>query len=103
MRFGDVFAEEIDNAIRDCETFIFFYSKNAKKSEWVHKEIEKARKYRRPIIPILLDNLDDEPYEKDNPLYNESVAKLLKDIHHLDYSLSRLIDSIEERINPQSV
>lgn len=103
LRFGDVFAEEIDNAIRDCEAFIFFYSKNAKKSEWVHKEIEKARKYRRPIIPILLDNLDDEPYEKDNPLYNESVAKLLKDIHHLDYSLSRLIDSIEERLNPQSV
>jgi fructokinase len=98
IRFGKNFSEEIENAIRDCETFVYFYSKNAKKSEWVHKEVEIARKYDKHIIPILLDN---EPYDKDNELYDEFVEKLLKNIHHFDYSLSKLVTSIEERLNPQ--
>lgn len=101
LRYGDNFSEEIENAIRNCEVFIFFYSKNAKNSEWVHKEVEKARKYDKHIIPILLDNLKDEPYDKDNVLYKESVARLLEEKERFDYSLSKLINDIEECLNPQ--
>ncbi len=54
---GTNWAEEIEKAISSSYALIVIVSKDSKKSEWVKKEIELAKKANKkfPIIPVLID------------------------------------------------
>ncbi len=73
---GDSIIDEIENGLKKCTHFIIIWSKNAKKSKWVRKELKSAlmdaiQKDSLKIIPILLD---------DTPL-----PPLLKDLRYIKY------------------
>lgn len=96
---GDDFPVEIKNAIRDSEVFLFFYSKDSNKSDWVQREIKYALEYKKIIIPVLLDDLEKEPNNENNEMYDE----LLNNIEYVDCSIfNKLIISIKEKLEIQS-
>lgn len=59
---GSMYAKVINQAIKGCACFILILSDNAQNSIWVAKEVERAVNYRRPIIPVKIEDvlLNDE-------------------------------------------
>lgn len=59
---GSKYAQVISRAVKNCSCFILMLSEDAQNSVWVAKEVERAVNYRKPIIPIQLENvvLNDE-------------------------------------------
>jgi len=57
LRPGDTWTKEIYRNIDSCDLFLLFWSKAARDSEWVMKEIRYARKRQPPpeIRPIILE------------------------------------------------
>jgi hypothetical protein len=54
IQSGALYAMEIEDRIRTCAVLIAVISPDANKSSWVANEIEIARKWNRPIMPLLL-------------------------------------------------
>lgn len=59
---GSVYAAIITKAISDCSCLVLMLSQAAQESEWVPKEVERAIHYKKPIIPVQLEDfvLTDE-------------------------------------------
>lgn len=55
---GDTWEEEIENGLKDAPVVIVLWSVNASQSEWVGREIDKAKNLKRRIIPILFDDTE---------------------------------------------
>ena len=53
---GMQYGEAIMNAIRECACFVVLISDSAQRSVFVSKELERAVSYRKPVIPVLLEN-----------------------------------------------
>lgn len=69
---GDVFKKNIVKAIKASEVVVFVSSKASNESPWTIKEVNYALHFKKPIIPIKIDNAE----------YNEV---LLFDLGVLDY------------------
>jgi serine/threonine protein kinase len=54
IEHGDHWFNEINEAIRTCSAFLVLMSPEAEHSEWVQKEILLAKRYKKPIFPLLL-------------------------------------------------
>lgn len=54
---GNKYAQVISKAIKSCSCFILMLSNNSQNSIWVAKEVERAINYRKPIIPVQLEDL----------------------------------------------
>ena len=54
---GSKYAQVINRAVKECDCFILLLTNDAQNSVWVAKEVERAINYRRPLIPIQLENL----------------------------------------------
>lgn len=54
---GSKYAMVINRAVKDCSCFILLLTDHAQNSVWVAKEVERAINYRKPIIPIQLEDL----------------------------------------------
>jgi serine/threonine protein kinase len=54
IEHGDHWFNEINDAIRTCAAFLVLMSPEAEHSEWVQKEILLAKRYKKPIFPLLL-------------------------------------------------
>jgi serine/threonine protein kinase len=54
IEYGDMWFREIDEAIKTCAAFLVLMSPAAYESEWVQKEILLAKRYKKPIFPLLL-------------------------------------------------
>ncbi len=52
--YGDAWFEQINGAIQSCAAFVLLMSPEAEESEWVRKEILLAKRYKKPIFPLLL-------------------------------------------------
>jgi serine/threonine protein kinase len=52
--YGDAWFREIDKAINGCAAFVVIMTPDAYESEWVQKEILLAKRYKKPIFPLLL-------------------------------------------------
>jgi serine/threonine protein kinase len=52
--YGDAWFREINEAIKSCAAFALLMSPDSEQSEWVQKEILLAKRYKRPIFPLLL-------------------------------------------------
>lgn len=83
---GDRFDKEIENAIKNSNTVVFFSSKHSNDSVYVKKEILFANENKKNIIPI---KLDDAQYDKE-------INAVLRTIDHLD--LYRLITSLNKQV-----
>lgn len=59
---GSKYAKVINRAVKDCACFILVLSEDSQNSVWVAKEVERAVNYRKPIIPIQIEDvvLNDE-------------------------------------------
>ena len=59
---GYKYADVINKAIKDCSCVILLLSNASLNSVWVPKEVERAVNYRKPIIPVQLEDviLNDE-------------------------------------------
>lgn len=54
---GSRYAQVINKAVKECSCFILMLSESSQNSVWVAKEVERAINYRKPIIPVQLENL----------------------------------------------
>ena len=73
---GEDFKEKIARAIKESSVVLFFSSEHSNVSDWTAKEIGIAVKYKKHIIPILLDNSS----------FNETVEFDLINLDFVDYS-----------------
>jgi serine/threonine protein kinase len=55
IEHGDQWFLQIHEAIKTCAAFLVVMTEDAENSEWVHKEILLAKRYKRPIFPLLLN------------------------------------------------
>ena len=54
---GSKYAEMINKAIKNCGCFILLLTEEAQSSQWVAKEVERAIHYKRPIVPVMPEEL----------------------------------------------
>lgn len=59
---GQKYAQCIVSAIRDCACFLLLLTESTQQSTWVPKEVERAVSFKRPIVPVALEDvvLNDE-------------------------------------------
>ena len=59
---GRKYAQVINRALKNCSCLLLILSNNAQSSTWVGKEVERAVNYRKPIIPVQIEDvvLNDE-------------------------------------------
>lgn len=59
---GSRYAQVINQAIKECSCVILMLSDASQNSQWVAREIERAVNYRKPIIPVQMEDmiLNDE-------------------------------------------
>jgi serine/threonine protein kinase len=53
--FGEQWFTQIDGAIKACAAFVLIMSPSSQVSEWTHKEILLAKRYQKPVLPLLLE------------------------------------------------
>lgn len=58
IEHGDQWFNVIHEAIKTSAAFLVVMSPEAEQSEWVHKEILLAKRYRKPIFPLLLSGME---------------------------------------------
>lgn len=54
---GSKYAQVISKAVKNRACFILLLSENAQNSVWVAKETERAVNYRKPIIPVQIEDV----------------------------------------------
>ena len=98
---GEDFKEKIAKAIKESSVVLFFSSEHSNISDWTAKEIGIAVKYKKHIIPILLDNSS----------FNETVEFDLVNLDFVDYSKAstralmreKLFKALKNKTGKQSV
>lgn len=53
IQHGDQWFNQIHDAIKSCAAFVVIMTPDAEQSEWVQKEILLAKRYKKPIFPLL--------------------------------------------------
>lgn len=56
--YGESWFNEIDEAVKNCAAFVLIMTPDAEQSEWVRKEVLLAKRYDRPLFPLLLDGVE---------------------------------------------
>ncbi|MBQ1399627.1 MAG: protein kinase [Lachnospiraceae bacterium] len=59
---GSKYAQVINRAVKECACLLLMLSQDAQNSVWVAKEVERAVNYRKPVIPVRIEDviLNDE-------------------------------------------
>lgn len=95
---GSKYAEVINRAIKSCSCFLLMLSKDAQNSVWVAKEVERAVNYRKPIIPIQIEDItlndEFELYISTNQII--AIQKIDKDENEFRRLLSRIRSLVDE-------
>jgi len=80
---GDTWTKEIYRSIDSCDLFLLFWSKAARDSEWVLKEVRYARKRQPPpeIRPIVLEGppMVEPPEDLNDLHFNDRFAYFILD------------------------
>lgn len=79
VQAGKSFSKEINEAIENCNFFLFLSSVNSNASEWAEGEVAIARSKEKRIIPL---KIDASPYSPSINLY-------LQHLHYIDYIQDR--------------
>lgn len=90
---GNSYATVISNAIQNCIAFVLIFSRKAQSSQWIAKEVDMALKFRKTVLPFMLENcplIDNFSYYlTDVQMYSAYESKyaalenLLRDIRKL--------------------
>ena len=104
---GSKYAGVINRAVRECDCFVLLLSKDAIKSPWVPKEVERAIDFRRPIIPVKIEevvlNDEFELYISTNQLIAvKKIDKLSENIQFLLRSVKSIINISEKDASENS-
>lgn len=76
MLGGLPYAEQLDDAIKNCACIALLHSNNSDASEHVKREIELASKYNKAIVPCKLDSA----------IVNGELGYTLNRVHWLDFT-----------------
>lgn len=85
---GDDFKRVILKAIKESKVVLFFSSEHSNVSNWTAKEIGVAVKYKKHIIPMMLDESN----------FNEAVEFDLINLDYVDYSKASTRLAMRERL-----
>ena len=101
---GEVYRRRIASVIRDADCFIILLSNSSVTSEWVIDEVEYAKKLRKKIIPIWIENVDI-PDDLDMILqrYHSLFWHLRSSDEQFERSLMMLFDKEEEQPHGQAL
>ena len=94
---GDEFMGEIAAAITNSTMMVFVSSFNSNQSEWTAGEISTARKKKKKIIPVLIDESD----------FSDKFIVALEQLDHVDYchqpntALSDLLRAVKDEKQQQ--
>lgn len=91
---GDNFAPVIGRAIKESSVFVFVSSANSNSSQWVQNEVGVANHYRKPIIPIRLD----ESEYADNIVMYLTVLDFCEYYANQENALKKLVKAIREKL-----
>lgn len=58
IEHGDDWFQQINEAIESSAAVLVIMTPESEKSEWVHKEILLAKRYQKPIFPLLLEGAE---------------------------------------------
>lgn len=98
IRTGNIWKDVIKEKIRKSKFFILFLSENAINSPWIKKEINFAKKYHIPMVPIYIEEFEfpndmkwlDEiqsilkyEYNSDNIYYNKCIHEFKEKLKEL--------------------
>ncbi|MBR5082841.1 MAG: TIR domain-containing protein [Bacteroidales bacterium] len=85
---GDEFKRVILRAIKESSVVVFFSSEHSNQSDWTAKEIGVAVKYRKHIVPIILDSSN----------YNEVVEFDLINLDYVNYLDIKQQSAVKDRL-----
>ena len=85
---GDEFKRVILRAIKESSVVVFFSSEHSNQSDWTAKEIGVAVKYKKHIVPIILDSSN----------YNEVVEFDLINLDYVNYLDIKQQSSVKDRL-----
>ena len=54
---GSEYAGVINKAIKNCACFVLLLTRESMESQWVAKEVERAINYKKPVIPVQLEEV----------------------------------------------
>lgn len=91
---GDNFAPVIGRAIKESSVFVFVSSVNSNSSQWVQNEVGAANHYRKPIIPIRLD----ESEYADNIVMYLTVLDFCEYYANQENAIKKLVKAIREKL-----
>ena len=97
---GSKYAQVINRAVKNCACFILILSDDAQNSVWVAKEVERAVNYRKPIIPVQIEEvvLNDEfelYISTDQVITTHEISGESKEIKKLLSSLHPYVQAFE--------
>jgi len=104
MRGGKKSKDQIDEAIRTHDRLLLVLSENSMKSEWVRREIKRARRKEREtgrevLFPIsLVSHSEIKKWEYLDSDTGEDLAEKIREYHIPDFSLWRLMDEFEKAV-----
>ena len=101
---GEVYRRKIAGVIREADCFIILISNSSITSEWVIDEVEYAKKLRKKIIPIFIENVDI-PDDLDMILqrYHSLFWHLRSNDAQFEHSLMTLFDNGETQPHGQAM
>lgn len=97
---GSKYAQVISRAVKDCSCLVLILSEEAQNSVWVAKEVERAVNYRKPIIPVQIEDviLNDEfelYISTDQVVAVQKIDRYSKEIQGLISSIKSFVGEIE--------
>jgi serine/threonine protein kinase len=67
------FPAKLEHEIRTCDVFVCFLTANTLQSDWVRREIQLAREYGRPMVPVV-----DDTFVRPADLTDAALIELLE-------------------------
>lgn len=97
IRLGDDFAEQIGQAIRDCDALVFIASKNSDQSQAVHNEIKLAYDMKKMVVPFLIDDSPINDFSKSILYYIGNIQWIDAYSSDIKHASKHLVQEIKER------
>ena len=78
--------QKVDLAIEQAQVFLLLWSQRSESSEWVAYEIDVARRLKKPLIPVLIEDvelpdalrdIEAVPLYRDSSYYMDQIASQL--------------------------
>jgi len=95
IEVSDEWPSEIEKGIDNAGVFLVLWSKNAKESKWVSREIARADRQNITIVPLILDDTDVDIH-LERIQHIDFRTGYLKNIRELIVFLERLVHQAKE-------